>query len=162
MESKSEANMNKVLAILLSLACWSSQSFAEFNPPEPPMTWSPAHSTNYLPANRTAEDISRIVVHITCTTETSTCNGTLASAVSWFGQQHFPPDDPTSAHFVVGPEDSNIVHMVEEKDIAYHAKSYTNPSSIGIEHAGFGDIETSTTDVQHQTSARLARWLCSV
>jgi len=134
----------RVMAILLCVSCWSLQLFAEFNPPEPPMTRTPAHSTNYLPANRTAEDISQIVVHITCTTEDPTCNGTLGSAVSWFGQQHFPPDKPTSAHFVVGPEDSNIVHMVEEKDIAYHAGSLAdgtsyNPSSIGIEHAGFGD-----------------------
>jgi len=56
-------------------------------------------------------------------------------------------------------QDGEIAHRVEEEDKAWHA-SGCNTDSIGIEHVGYGDEPTSTTNVEHEVSARLVRWLC--
>ena len=71
-----------------------------------------------------------------------------------------------SAHYVVG-QDGEVIQMVRNADIAYHANS-ANRDSIGIEHGartpgafGKNDAGLFPTDVQYRESARLVCWLAS-
>ncbi|MFU1888097.1 N-acetylmuramoyl-L-alanine amidase [Bacillus wiedmannii] len=122
-------------------------------------------ASRYVPAkffqDSSTRTINRIVIHIT--DGGSNINGT----VGWF-QNPVKPDGtplPVSAHYVVG-QDGEVVQMVKNKDIAYHASS-ANPDSIGIEHVarapgafGRNDAGLSPTAVQYASSASLVGWLC--
>ncbi|MGE7920612.1 N-acetylmuramoyl-L-alanine amidase [Viridibacillus sp. NPDC093762] len=122
-------------------------------------------TSRYVPAKYYKESslrtINRIVIHIT--DGGSNIDGT----VGWF-QNPVRPDGtglPVSAHYVVG-QDGEVVQMVKNKDIAYHASS-ANPDSIGIEHVarapgafGASDGGLSPTAIQYASSAALVRWLC--
>ena len=73
---------------------------------------------------------------------------------------------PVSAHYAVG-QDGEVIQMVRNGDIAYHASS-ANSDSIGIEHGartpgafGKNDAGLFPTDVQYRESARLVCWLAS-
>ncbi|MEH7505805.1 peptidoglycan recognition family protein [Neobacillus drentensis] len=122
-------------------------------------------ASRFVPAKFYSEansrTINRIVIHIT--DGGSNINGT----VGWF--QNPVNQDGTyrkvSAHYVVG-QDGEVVQMVKNKDIAYHASS-ANPDSIGIEHVarasgafGANDQGLMPTAVQYASSAALVRWLC--
>lgn len=75
--------------------------------------------------------------HLVDTIIIHTTEGSLSSAVSWFGMDHKPHGaGPSSAHYVVGP-DGEVVQCVAEGDCAYHAGNFAvNLRSIGIECAG--------------------------
>ncbi len=98
---------------------------------------------------------SGIVIHIT--DGGSNINGT----VDWFSN----PASGVSAHYIVG-QNGEVVQMVLNNDIAYHAHS-ANRWSIGIEHVARtpgtfkkSDRGLAPTDAQYCSSAALVRWLC--
>jgi hypothetical protein len=110
----------------------------------------PAHPTNYR-ARSSPRTIERIVIHIT--DGGANINGT----VSWFASQHQPPAGPSSAHYVVG-QDGEVVQMVRNNDVAWHAHT-ANGNSIGIEHVANSRGLRPTQD-EYDASARLVCWLC--
>jgi len=99
--------------------------------------------------------INRIVIHITA--GGSNINGT----IRWFQD----PASKVSAHYIVG-QDGEVVQMVRDGDIAWHAHS-ANGDSIGIEHVARprgglspNDPGLFPTQAQYCSSADLVRWLC--
>lgn len=107
----------------------------------------PAASTNFTEMNRTADDIDRIVIHITGGTNVS-------SAISTFNTKKNPKQ--TSAHYVID-RDGTVYQMVKEKDRAHHAGQSANKRSIGIEHAA--NNQNEPTNEQYWASAFLVRYL---
>lgn len=84
-----------------------------------------------------------------------TVEGSLQGCVSWFRN----PKSQVSAHFVVGFS-GEIVQMVREEDIAWHAGNRRyNQESIGIEHEGFAD-KNQWTMAQYRASAAITRYIC--
>jgi N-acetyl-anhydromuramyl-L-alanine amidase AmpD len=119
----------------------------------------PANSGNFRAVKGT-RTIKRIVIHIT--DGQSKLNGT----VGWFQD----PSAKVSAHYVVG-QDGEVVQMVKNNDIAWHASS-ANSDSIGIEHVarsphewdkklGHADPGMMPTDEEYCGSAALVNWLCN-
>ena len=119
----------------------------------------PANSGNFR-AVKDTRTIKRIVIHIT--DGQSKLNGT----VGWFQD----PSAKVSAHYVVG-QDGEVVQMVMNNDIAWHASS-ANGDSIGIEHVarsphewdkklGHTDPGMMPTEQQYCSSAALVNWLCN-
>ena len=123
----------------------------------------------YYGRTRNTRAIRRIVIHIT--DGSSNINGT----VSWFrymlGKDSKPAVDRTgklikaSAHYIIG-QDGEVVQMVRENDVSYHAGS-VNSDSIGIEHVARKPKTFSGTDkglfpsqIQYCSSATVVRWLC--
>lgn len=108
--------------------------------------------------------INRIVIHIT------DGGGNISDTIGWFqnsdqrnskGKKIY-----TSAHYVVG-RDGEVVQMVRNNDIAWHASSANN-DSIGIEHEarspgekGPNDKGLMPTEAEYCASAALVNWLCS-
>ncbi len=66
--------------------------------------------------------INRIVIHIT------DGGARIDGPISWFQN----PESRVSAHYIVG-QDGEVVQMVHDRDIAWHANS-ANGDTIGIEH----------------------------
>lgn len=106
--------------------------------------------------------INRIVIHITDGTTTS-------GTVSWFKYMLGPDGRPAvnkngklikaSAHYVVG-QDGEVVQMVKDNDLAWHANN-ANDDSIGIEHvARPRNPRLVPSQAQYCSSADLVRWLC--
>lgn len=108
--------------------------------------------------------INRIVIHIT--DGQAKINGT----ISWFQN----PDKRnsknrriySSAHYVVG-QDGEVVQMVRNNDVAWHASS-ANGESIGIEHVARSphewnknDAGLMPTEAEYCASAALVNWLCN-
>jgi N-acetyl-anhydromuramyl-L-alanine amidase AmpD len=134
--------------------------------PEPQAPKAEADTTDYPQASRfvaaasyrkvtDTREVNRIVIHIT--DGGSSING----PVSWFQN----PASKVSAHYIVG-QDGEVVQMVRDNDIAYHANS-ANGDSIGIEHCArapkafnSGDPGLFPTAIQYAASAALVRWLC--
>ena len=86
--------------------------------------WFPAHSSNYSSSNRGKHEIDMVVIH---------------SAEGYTGglTGFQDPSKNASAHYSV-QWNGDVGHMVENKDIAWHAGSNSiNRRSIGIEHPGF-------------------------
>jgi N-acetyl-anhydromuramyl-L-alanine amidase AmpD len=86
-----------------------------------------AFAGNY--GSRGTHMVDTVIIHTT--------EGSLSSAVSWFGQDHKPSGQgASSAHYVVG-KDGEVVQCVAEGDCAYHAGHFgVNLRSIGIECEG--------------------------
>jgi N-acetyl-anhydromuramyl-L-alanine amidase AmpD/V8-like Glu-specific endopeptidase len=121
--------------------------------------FEPANSGNYR-AVTGARTINRIVIHIT--DGQPNINGT----ISWFKN----PSARVSAHYIVG-QDGEVVQMVKNNDLAWHASS-ANSDSIGIEHVarsphewdkklGHADPGMMPTEKQYCGSAALVNWLCN-
>lgn len=112
-------------------------------------TWYGAHGSNYSDASRPGSSpVDKIVVHIT--------EGSFSSAVNWFNDERAN----VSAHYVVRSDDGFVGQCVHEEDIAWHSGDwYTNKTSIGIEHEGYGDDEKWLTGDLYRSSARLAAYL---
>jgi N-acetyl-anhydromuramyl-L-alanine amidase AmpD len=109
-----------------------------------------------------ARSVDRIVIHITAG------QADYRRTVRFFQAptRHGEPVK-VSAHYVVGRE-GEVVQMVRNDDIAYHACS-ANKRSIGIEHCarpprtfGHDDAGLMPTRVQYESSARLVRYLCAL
>jgi N-acetyl-anhydromuramyl-L-alanine amidase AmpD len=110
----------------------------------------PAVSFNARPNGRT---INRVVIHIT------DGGARIDGPISWFQN----PTSRVSAHYIVG-QDGEVVQMVHDQDIAWHANS-ANGDSIGIEHCAraprpSGDHGLFPTPIQYEASAALVSWLC--
>ncbi len=101
-------------------------------------------SPNYTDASRTPADVDSIIIHVT--------QGSYAGSISWFQN----PESQVSTQYVVRSADGEVTQMVEEEDIAWHARSW-NGRSIGIEHEGFIDDPAWFTDAMYRESARLVR-----
>jgi len=116
-------------------------------PPDYPFAeW--IESPNYTPADE--RNITYIVIHV--------MDGYFEGTIDWFQN----PDSQASAHYLVSQE-GEIVQMVREKDIAWHAGNWEyNQRSIGIEHEDEGnwDKPNWTTEELYQASAALVRYLC--
>lgn len=125
--------------------------------------FSPAASVNYSPRSA-PRTIEKVVIHIT--DGQSKINGT----IGWFQNPNQKNSKNktihTSAHYVVG-QDGEVVQMVRNQDVAYHANA-ANPGSIGIEHVARAPHEFNKTDpglyptdAQYCASAALVNWLCN-
>jgi N-acetyl-anhydromuramyl-L-alanine amidase AmpD len=105
----------------------------------------PAAPGNFRPA--TGRTIDKVVIHIT--DGGPNINGT----IRWFQD----PAAQVSAHYIVG-QDGEVVQMVRNADVAYHARG-ANSTSIGIEHVA-NTRGLNPTEAQYCASAALVRWLC--
>jgi V8-like Glu-specific endopeptidase/N-acetyl-anhydromuramyl-L-alanine amidase AmpD len=106
----------------------------------------PAASSNYRQSTG-QRTIRRVVIHIT--DGGSKINGT----IGWFQN----PSAKVSAHYVVG-QDGEVVQMVPENDVAWHANG-ANGDSIGIEHVA-NTRGLLPTEAEYCASAALVRYLC--
>lgn len=138
--------------------------FLIFCPPleavEPPaVSWNA--SPNYTWANREiSHDIDAIVIHTT--------EGTYSSSLSFAGNQEKvflatlswfeSASSGVSSHYVVSGT-GEIVQMVKDKDIAWHA-TYYNSRSIGIECAGWASKPETWNEANLDALAHLVAWLC--
>jgi N-acetyl-anhydromuramyl-L-alanine amidase AmpD len=100
-------------------------------------------------------NINRVVIHIT------DGGSSIEGPISWFQN----PASGVSAHYIVG-QNGEVVQMVRDSDIAWHANS-ANGDSIGIEHCaraaraqGANDAGLLPTPLQYAASGALVRWLC--
>jgi hypothetical protein len=139
---------------------------------EPTLPVPEATSTDYPWASRfvaaryyrrgtAPRTITRIVIHIT------DGQPRIEGTIAWF-QNPVNRDGtprPVSAHYIVG-QDGEVVQMVRDHDVAFHARS-ANGDSLGIEHNarapgtfGRGDPGLYPTALQYACSAALVRWLC--
>ena len=115
---------------------------------KPPVVWCPADESNYTAANRWADGIERIVIHV--------AQGSYSAAINWFQD----PRANASAHYVVSRKGQEA-QCVKNEDIAWHAGWWkTNKRSIGIEHAGHIGNGRSFTRRMYRSSARLSAYLC--
>jgi len=116
-------------------------------PPDYPFAeW--IESPNYTPDDE--RNITYIVIHV--------MDGYFEGTIDWFQN----PDSQASAHYLISQE-GEIVQMVREKDIAWHAGNWEyNQRSIGIEHEDKGnwDKPNWATEELYQASAALVRYLC--
>ncbi|OPA73076.1 N-acetylmuramoyl-L-alanine amidase [Paenibacillus selenitireducens] len=111
----------------------------------------PSDYSNYDLADRPkfGPDIRYIVIHDTEETYQDTIN------------IFTDPDSYVSAHYVIRSYDGQIVQMVKNKNLAWHAGNwYFNMHSIGIEHEGFA-MEGATwfSERLYRSSAALVRYL---
>lgn len=116
--------------------------------------FAPAHPSNYRAVTETRE-VDEIVIHIT------DGGSRISGTIGWFQNpnQRNARGNPihVSAHYVVG-RDGEVVQMVRNNDIAWHANS-ANRRSIGIEHVA-NTRGLLPTEEQYVASARLVAWLC--
>jgi N-acetyl-anhydromuramyl-L-alanine amidase AmpD len=116
---------------------------------KPPLVWHSADESNYTAANRWAEGIDKIVIHV--------AQGPWSSAINWFQT----PESEASAHYVIRSEDGEIAQCVSDQNIGWHAGNWwVNQVSIGIEHEGFVDDPKWFTDQMYDSSAWLVAYLC--
>jgi V8-like Glu-specific endopeptidase len=117
--------------------------------------FAPAHASNYRTV-RTPREIRQVVIHIT------DGGSRITGTIGWFQNpnQRNARNQPihVSAHYVVG-RDGEVVQMVRNNDIAWHANS-ANGHSIGIEHVANSTRRLLPTDDEYRGSARLVAWLC--
>lgn len=113
----------------------------------------PAASVNFRHVSGT-RTISRVVIHIT---EAATTRST----INWFQNPDQRTRDGThvnvSAHYVIG-RDGEVVQMVHDNDVAWHAHT-ANSDSIGIEHVAIAG-RLNPTQAEYCASAALVAWLC--
>lgn len=83
---------------------------------------------NYSKANRTAGQITGVVIH---TMEAPEGAATAENVASWFAGASAPQ---ASAHYNVDTD--SVVQSVREEDVAWHAGP-ANGWTVGIEHAGY-------------------------
>ena len=109
--------------------------------------WRPAYRGNYTNANRGADRIDKIVIHV--------AQGSFPGTINWFQDRRAE----ASAHYVVG-RNGRVAQCVHNEDIAWHAGYWnTNTRSIGIEHAGYVGNRRSFTRQMYHSSARLSAYL---
>jgi N-acetyl-anhydromuramyl-L-alanine amidase AmpD len=115
----------------------------------------------HFQAKPNGRTISRVVIHIT------DGGANIEGTIGWFKNPVAKngTEVPVSAHYVVG-QDGQVVQMVREQDVAYHANA-ANGDSIGIEHCARSKKALSATDpgllpteTQYAASAALVRDIC--
>ena len=113
----------------------------------PGAIYNPAATCNYT-SGRGGTTVTAVTIHYT--------QGTYSGAIAWFQNCNAK----VSAHYVIRSIDGQVTQMVREADKAWHvgvANSYT----IGIEHEAYGDIASYFTTNMYQSSANLAKDICS-
>jgi MYXO-CTERM domain-containing protein len=105
-------------------------------------------SPNYSNRSRGRGEVDTIVIHVT--------QGSYGGAVSWFQNG----DSQVSAHYVIRSSDGQVTQMVEEEDVAWHARCW-NGRSVGIEHEGWVDEAQWFTDEMYRSSAALVRGIAA-
>jgi len=117
--------------------------------------FAPAHRSNYRSVSRPRE-IRQVVIHIT------DGGSRITGTIGWFqnpNQRNARGQTiHVSAHYVVG-QDGEVVQMVRNNDIAWHANS-ANAHSVGIEHVA-NTRGLVPTEEQYRGSACLVAWLCA-
>lgn len=109
----------------------------------------PTDYGNYDLAQRTADDISFIVVHDT----EETYDGTIRTFQD--------PARKAAIHYVIR-EDGHVTQMVRVQDVAWHAGNWTfNGASIGIELIGVAEDPSHFTEAQFSALAKMLRHLSS-
>ena len=132
-------------------ACPSAQAAEKVAAADyPPARWIPADPANFSVANRPHDcPVDMIVIHDT--------EGPLAEAIRLFQD----PNWHAAANYIVSAR-GEIVQMVPEKDIAWHAGNWDyNTRSIGIEHEGYAWTPGWFTNAEYRASAQLAASICS-
>ena len=136
--------VRRMLAVTLLSGLAGLTAFAQQDCPLA-ARWEPANPGNYTGGQ--PHKIDFVVIH--------TMEGSKQSAINWFKN----PQAKASANFAVG-FDGEIVQMVAEKDIAWHAGNWNyNTRAIGIEHEGWAGQNLWTED-QLAASARLTAYVC--
>ncbi|MEU3601540.1 peptidoglycan recognition family protein [Streptomyces sp. NPDC006798] len=117
---------------------------------QPGAVWRPAASANFTVSSRPSSyRIDRVVVHV--------AQETFEDTVRIFQD----PARRVSAHYVVGSADGRIAQCVRERDIGWHAGSWSyNTRSIGIEHEGWVDWPVWFTHALYERSAALTAAIC--
>ena len=105
-------------------------------------------SPNFSNRSRGRGEVDTIVIHVT--------QGSYGGAVSWFQNG----DSQVSAHYVIRSSDGQVTQMVEEEDVAWHARCW-NGRSVGIEHEGWVDEAQWFTDEMYRSSAALVRGIAA-
>jgi N-acetyl-anhydromuramyl-L-alanine amidase AmpD/uncharacterized protein YraI len=130
---------------------------------KPTVIWDEAHDNGWQDASRTANEINRIVIHVT--------QGSYSGAISWFNNK----DSGVAAHYTINNHDApyssngrygdgEITQMVADDDIGYHDAS-ANTNTIGIEHSAYIDpddkyhVVGGFSDAMYNSSAKLVAWL---
>ena len=158
---------------------WSSRALTAEQAEYPGASrFAPANAGNYRHRSR-PRTIDRIVIHITAG------GSRIEGTIGWFqnpDQRNSKGEHITvSAHYVIG-QDGEVVQMVRDNDVAWHA-SAVNSRSIGIEHVAHPAHAAVTaraatadrparrakaavpalppSEAQYRASARLVAWLCA-
>lgn len=111
--------------------------------------WVAASPANLRRADRPDDYvIDRVIIHVT--------QGGYRSAVRAFQNA----GHGAAAHYIVR-RDGGVTQMIRELDVAFHAgnRAY-NERSVGIEHEGFVEDDSSFTDAMYEASARLTAAIC--
>ncbi|KEO83916.1 N-acetylmuramoyl-L-alanine amidase [Tumebacillus flagellatus] len=117
-------------------------------PDYPGAIWNAASTSNYQAATRpTSNPINYVIIHDT--------EGSYSGSINWFKD----PTAQVSAHYVVRSSDGQITQMVQEKDIAWHARSF-NTNGVGVEHEGYEAQTGWYTDAMYTSSAALVKSIC--
>lgn len=153
-----------LLLLAVSVGSVASGSDCFIDSSRSPVTsYCPASYNNFLPKERTANEINYLVIH--------TVQGSLESAVGTFSSSDL--GYPRSAHYIVG-KNGEVVKSVPARKVAWHAGTdppgsggdhesrVLNSNSIGIEHGGYVDDPDFPTREQYVTSAALTRYLCEI
>ncbi len=124
--------------------------------------FAPAAAGNFYPRS-SPRTINKVVIHIT------DGQPKIEGTVAWFQNPNQTINGKpihVSAHYVVG-QNGEVVQMVRQQDVAYHANS-ANGDSIGIEHVARAphewkktDAGLDVTDAEYCASAALVNWLCN-
>ena len=142
-----------LLRTLLAVSCAAVAAGAAALPADastqvkrPVVMWQ-GGTQNYTPANRQPRHIKYVVIHV--------AEGSFWGSVEWLKN----PDAEGSSHYVVGRK-GDIVQLVREKDVAWHAgNKRLNELSTGIEHAGMTYDPVGFTRAQYEASARLTAYI---
>ena len=124
----------------------------------PGVIWIPAHTDRYQV--KTSRQIDAVVLHIT----DGRAVDAQQTARNVFAQpKELGPDGKwrqQSSHYIVG-RDGTVVQCVRHKDVAFHVNS-ENSYTLGIEHNARDPGDTTLTDIQYWSSAKLVVWLGQV
>lgn len=119
----------------------------------PDSTWTPSPNFHIPAATR---KVTCVVIHATATSG-------IESPKSWLCN----PDSKVSAHYLIGL-DGEILHLVHESDIAWHAgesewrgEKFVNNFSVGIELVNANDGVMSYPEAQLESCAALVKAICA-
>jgi N-acetyl-anhydromuramyl-L-alanine amidase AmpD len=131
---------SRQLLILLGVLAFAAPSASASRPH---VTWLRGEG-NYTKASRGPAAIDYVVIHVT--------EGSFWGSVRWLQNDQ----SESSSHYVVSRR-GEIVQLVHESDIAWHAGNWSvNARSIGIEHEGVTDDPAGFPLAEYRASARLA------
>lgn len=102
--------------------------------------------------SRDGYKVDRLIIHTT--------EGSYASSVSWLARTPTPPDEGSSAHYVVSEDGSQATQLVDLVNNAWHCGNQIwNKKSVGIENSGYAS-KGGFSDGLYRTSAKIAAYVC--